>query len=99
MKHFKKIHIKAVIQDVFKPISNNEDQKLIQFSHKDIKLCNSITIQTMKNLTHTKRKKFPFSLQHCRNVCVVKLSLSFTVGKIDRYQKIIFDSAYLRDMK
>lgn len=48
---------------------------------------------------HKKEKKFPFSLQHCRNVCVVKLSLSFTTGKIDRYQKIIFDSAYLRDMK
>ena len=25
MKHFKKINIKAVIQDVFKPITNNED--------------------------------------------------------------------------
>lgn len=75
MKHFKKINIKAVIQDVFKPITNNEDQKLIQFSHKDIKLCNSITIQTMKNLHNPhKKEKIPFlftTLQEC--LCLIVL--------------------------
>lgn len=71
MKHFKKINIKAVIQDVFKPITNNEDQKLIQFAHKDIKLCNSITIQTMKNLTHTKRKKNSLSLYNIAGMSVL----------------------------
>ena len=66
-----------------------------------IKILNYATVLPYKlwKISPTQKGKNFLSLYNIAGMSVVKLSLSFTVGKIDRNQKITFDSAYLRDMK